>query len=195
MYTFFDIETTGLYKYQDNILEVGYIRTDARLNVLASGNIYFWKEGFVNGAKAQEINHLTPAFMRQFEEKYDESLARLYTLCEGAILVGKNSDEFDIPFVYDFLKRELPAKVPNIRPMGSIDVQKLFAPHFKSMTGTSRKGQLHEYVSLLGISQQQVSDFYNTLNVQQGREMKHAGLYDTAMTYLVFKEMKERGYI
>ena len=113
-----DIETTGYLNFdtrpdgstvlsdKSEILSVGYLRVDLDTNrIFDAGVLYFYKPYFEIENQAQSVHHLQRSFLEQFEDKFEENLAMLETLLINTVIIGKNSNAFDIPFIEEFLTK------------------------------------------------------------------------------------------
>ena len=91
----FDIETTGLLKYRDEITEIGAVRVE-------NGEIIETYNQLINPGrllpeKIIEITGITDAMLAD-KPKIDQVLPEFLDFCKGSILVGQNTD-FDIGFI------------------------------------------------------------------------------------------------
>lgn len=200
IFTILDIETTGLKKHSDDILEVGYIQTNENCQLLRSGVFYFYKDEFNIESDAQRVHGLTREFLSGYKNEFDASLTKLYTLFRRGIIVGKNSTKFDIPFIQIFLKR-YESGLSDVNCRDSIDLQTVFTPVYRKwyekMTGNNpgrKLGTLEELMEVIGYTDEQVRSMFKE-QVADDRSVAHNALYDTFMTYLLFKEAVHKRYI
>ncbi len=112
LYTILDIETTGLMQFDSNaelipdLLEVAYILVDSStLRIIKGGTLYFYQHHFDIENDAQMIHKLDRKFLMQFEDQFEENLIALAALTTNAVIMGKNSKKFDIPFIKHFLEK------------------------------------------------------------------------------------------
>ncbi len=190
-----DIETTGLHRSADDILEVGYIRCNQDFRIVGHGTLYFYRPEYqIENPGAQAVHKLTREFLRQYEKDFEVNLAALYALVRDSIFVGKNSDAFDVPFLKEFIGKNIPELYSTAKPSRTLDLQKVCAPRFREWykdtygSTTKRPGRLEEYVSMLGYTDGCVKDEFAKLFPEEAvRNHAHAALYDAFMTYLVFK--------
>lgn len=199
LFTILDIETTG-FKYaqrpgmpNDDILEVGYIQVDERLNMLRHGVFYFYQPDFVLNAEAEAVHGLTRDFLEEHQEEFDASLCKLYTLMQQGVIIGKNNIGFDTPFIIDFLSRRGKG-LPEINVVNQVDLQDIFTPIFrrwyKSKTGenTRKLGKLGELMEVIGKSMNEVESEYCRLFPDvKDRCGAHSALFDVYMTYLLLE--------
>ena len=112
LYTVLDIETTGLMKFDVNaelipdLLEASFLQVDSsNLRIVKSGTLWFYQPHFDIENDAQQIHHLERKFLMQFEDQFEENLIALASLMTNAVIMGKNSRKFDIPFIKHFLDK------------------------------------------------------------------------------------------
>lgn len=190
IYTVLDIETTGLsLSGGDEILSFGFMRINSMFDVLASGTLYFYKEGFnVSKYPACTVHKLTEGFMKSKEKDFNDNIKKMYSLCYMSNIIGKKSTSFDMPFIKNFIERHCPTLEP-LEYNKTFDVQKEFSPIYQERTGNSKKGTLTNYIDLLGITQNDIKRVYDSLPTKDDSNMHmHGALYDCVATYLVFKE-------
>lgn len=163
--TVIDIETTGYLKFmtlpdgtsvlsdESEILEVGFVNVDMNTcRPLSHGTIYFYKPYFNVESDAQRVHGLTREFLQQYEDRFEESLIALNALMQSAIIIGKNSHAFDIPFIESFIKKHGGPKmdIPNLvfkanmdayergkvgydKDLSSLDMQSVYKDRFKKL--------------------------------------------------------------
>lgn len=189
-----DIETTGLNRMTDDIVEVGYIRANHNLDIVGYGTLYFYKPEFNIESSAQSIHGLKRSFLQQYEGDFGKNLAALYTLIRGAAIVGKNSGRFDVPFIREFISKHEPALYDSAVPRISVDMQDEYALRFRAWytstygKSTTRKGTLQEYMPLIGYSPERIQEeFTQAFPESSERSNAHNALYDAFMTYLLLK--------
>lgn len=198
LYTFIDIETNSLSAENADILEFGYIQTDTKLNIIRSGNLYFYKEGW--GVGATDIHGLTKEFMLEHVDEFYENLVKLYTIMHDSIIFGKNSDRFDLRVIHNFMRRQS-AELGSPSIMASIDIQTILKPYFNEweakktgIRNNRRYGKLTEYMEMFNVSDTEVSKGYETQLETGDRSRYHSGLYDAYLTYLATKCAINKGW-
>lgn len=191
-----DIETTGLGKFTDDILEVGYIRCNLDTEIVGYGSLYFYKPEFKVESAAQQIHGLTREFLEPYAQDFEKNLAILYTLMYDAIIVGKNSNSFDIPFIKQFLMRYAGSLgEPYIRK--SIDVQSLLANEYQNWyyerngMKTKKKGKLMELAEMVGLTDNAIGAKFAEAFPDCGRSGAHNALYDAFVTMLLLRHYME----
>ena len=208
IYTALDIETTGYLKYlpgteklmpQNQILSVGYVNFDSEsLAIVDAGILYFYRPEFYIESEAQSVHHLTREFLSQFEDVFDENIAKLEALLSNRTIVGKNSNKFDLPYLKAFLKTWAndAQGFLDVIPDTTVDMQEVFAPIYREMyyrkTGIEldgrKKGSLEDYVQVLDPTHSALNavleDVAGYVTVE-GRDA-HDALFDATMTYLVY---------
>ena len=112
LYTIVDIETTGLLKFDDNsvlipdLLEFSYLQVDKdTLDIGKAGTLYFYKDWFDIESEAQKYHGITREFLMKYADQFDDNLTALKAIMTNAIIVGKNSERFDIPFIKRWIQK------------------------------------------------------------------------------------------
>lgn len=194
IYNVLDIETTGFNKSIDNILEVGYIRVNNKCEILGHDTLFFYKPEYQIESPAQEIHHLKRNFLEQYEKEFYKNLAVLYTLMSNGLIVGKNSDRFDIPFIQEFLRRNMGYIMPPTIA-GSIDIQEEYKEIFqdwyfrKYKISTNKKGKLEELIIMNGHKTITLKEEFEKLFPECPRSSIHSALFDSYMTLQLLKDL------
>lgn len=227
--TFIDIETTGFLAYDKDekgiaklrddreILEVGFLIADmATKKILNHGVLYFYKPYFQIENDAQAIHGLTRPFLKNYEQDFEKNLIILNSIIQNTCIVGKNSTNFDIPFIKAFLEKHIGPMYDighmvfkeNMKTYGeapflydpnitSLDMQILYHDKYRDryydkyqrMPAPNKKGKLEEYIELIPGGLEATQHVYNSLT--KDRETgAHGALYDTVMTYIVWCDAK-----
>lgn len=193
IYTVIDIETNGLIRNGKfpEILEVGYLQVNGRQEVVRHGVLYFYKEEWEIENEAQRVHGLQREFLRGYAGEFDRNLIVLWTLMQQSVVVGKNSDLFDLPIIAAFFRRYCPKTVV-CRQWRSIDMQKIYTPIYRDWyckkhgSSTRAYGKLGELMEVIGYSDEQVRNEFIAL-AGGDRAQKHGALYDAFMTFLLMK--------
>ena len=216
-----DIETTGFLEFDETthllrddceLLEFSYIRHDydpARKTstFIDSGNIYFYKDYYVLNNKADEYHKLTKEFLEPYKKDFEMNMLKMTAILSSAVIIGKNSKAFDIPFIENFLNKHAKgsldfavafnaAKVPPMsfqKYMGHIDIQRVLYQDFQDwyyveqgnpVKGRKKLGTLEDYIKWLKL-QDKADELYATLPNKRAQEY-HTGLYDVCCTHVLF---------
>jgi len=201
IYTLFDLETNGFIKKDKvtnrsvfpEILEVGYIQVNDNLDILRGGEFYFYQPEWEIENGAQEVHGLERSFLEQHQSSFYTNMVKLYVLLQQANIVGKNSNAFDIPVAKEFITKRAPGiSAPAIAR--AYDMQNFYTSLFRNKMAASnngvssrKKGTLTELIALEGFTQEQVQDMFNKQFPESERARAHGALYDSFMTYLLFK--------
>lgn len=194
IYNVLDIETTGLNKVSDNILEVGYIRVNNECKILGYDTLFFYKPEYQIESPAQNVHHLERDFLKQYEEDFYKNLAVLYTILSDGLIVGKNSDKFDIPFIQEFLKKNIGYIISPVIA-GSIDIQEHYKKIFQDWylktykVSTNKKGKLEELIAMNGYNISKLQEEFVELFPECPRSSAHSALFDSYMTLQLLKDL------
>lgn len=227
-----DIETTAFLKTEEkngltiagpgsDILEVGYIMIDMDTNAFVkTGTLYFYKPTFnIENPDAQAKHKLTREFLKQYENDFNNNLNALNAMTRKAVIIGKNSDAFDIPYIKAFINK-YSGNLLNISRLcdiltmkayyngyvyfndsyRSVDLQKIWAPRYRALyqkkygISTNKKGKLEEYIDVLD-AWDVVKTLYNDIPNKARVTQAHGALYDCVMTYVVWYDAKANGMV
>jgi len=122
--TFFDLETTGLDKIQDEIVQVYLCKYDGKDFIEKSAyfntDVEIRQEAFDKHGLTKEFLSSYPYFSESSLEIYNEYFSK------GTVLCGFNSNHFDIPFIIEkFLQCKIPTAI-NILQNKRIDAYALY---------------------------------------------------------------------
>lgn len=211
MFTIIDIETTGFRKYDSNnvlipdLLEFGYINVGNDLKIINSGTLYFYEDWFDIENDAQKVHKLTRAFLKEHAKDNVSNAAAMQAMLTNTIIVGKNSDGFDIPFIKSWIKKmfgqdmDINHTTSKLMMKGyyggyvfhsnestTLDLQKVYSKFWREDTGasSSKRGSLSEYVASIPNGFEIVKSIYDDLDKER-ETGAHGALYDCCMTYLV----------
>lgn len=204
--------STGYLKDDREILEVGYLRIeDTTGEIISHGTLYFYKPYF-DVEKTQHIHGIDREFLKQYEEDFNRNLIILNSLIQKTLIIGKNSNSFDIPFINGFIDKHSKGLLPMASAVAlsktkdidgsfisytpelyTYDVQKAFKDEFRRLYeqkhGVSlhhnKRGTLMDYIEVLGL-QDELDKLYENLDKERTTRA-HGALYDCCATYLVWK--------
>lgn len=184
LYTYFDVETSGLDTMNDDVLSFSYMLADENLRVMRAETLYFWKEGVTKWSQqAYEVHGLSKEFLRQYADDYDKNLRKMYIAMSYSALVGFNSgwignDGLIHGFDYSICKQFL------IRN-GLYEPKVLEFNDVMKMAG--RRIKCTALFDKLGLSRE-LAEAYT--NVYFGEDAKaHNSAYDVVMTAMEFQAM------
>ena len=215
MYTVIDIETTGFLKYDSNhtlitdLLEFGYIQLDDKLRIVNHGTLYFYEPHFDIENDAQRIHGLTRQFLEAHATDNYTNATAMAAMLTNTIIIGKNTDGFDIPFIKAWLKKmygynlDIGYTTEVLGMKGyhggyvfhrdnslSLDLQKCYKPYWQQAMREqgfaigNKKGSLSQYVEAIPGGFDMVKEIYGGLTKDR-ETLAHGALYDCVMTYLV----------
>lgn len=126
--TFFDLETTGLDKMEDEIVQIYLCKYDGKDFIENSSyyntNVEIRKEAFEKHGLTKDFLSTYPYFGESAKEIYSDYFSK------GTILCGFNSNQFDVPFIIEkFLQAKIPTAI-NILQNKRIDAFALYRELF-----------------------------------------------------------------
>lgn len=184
----FDIETTGLSSFHNEIIQFAYVMFDSNNNFVKAENLYFYREGMHwDQALADRIHHFSLSFLKQYEDKFEENLLKMYTVLNRANVCGYNSNSFDCPFVKNWLSK-----------FGLNDFE--FGVKQDAMIGLrpiSKRARckLTKMIELFELSDDSVAGVASLWFDSAQRHSAHDAVYDTTATALLTLEGLRRGYM
>ena len=105
LYTIFDIETTGLDAFRNDVIQFAYLKINDRFEKVDSGCLHFHYPGMRWGKEAEAIHHIPEASLIPYEKDFDDNIRRMYVLLSHSNVVGHNVNNFDYPFCSQFLNK------------------------------------------------------------------------------------------
>lgn len=206
-----------------DILSFGYLRVNLEDNtIFDAGVLYFYKPEFRVESEAQNTHGLKREFLQQFEDQFEENLAMMEALITNAVIIGKNSDRFDIPFISLFLQKHRgngtlynfinslgmknydKKKLVLVNETSSYDVEVKFAPIYRGLMkqvhnielSERKRGSLTDYLDIIDPDRAQVKAVLAEAAqfMRDDYEVKaHDAFYDVAATWYVYKFCKQIG--
>lgn len=230
--TVIDIETTGYLKFvrdvnknsvlsdESEICEVGFMNIDMSTGAIVhSGVLYFYKPYYNLENDAAKKHKLTREFLSQYEGDFENNLIALNALLQSAVIIGKNSKVFDIPFMKAFIEKHGGYKlnIPHLVSAlgmkgynggtvtydggtGSIDMQQVWHKRYvrfvyekTGIVDDRKKGTLEDYISFID-AWPIVEAVYTQHNTGRVGGC-HTAFYDVVMTYVIFMDAKLNGLL
>lgn len=204
IFTIYDLETNGRIEKDQNgfnqfpeILEVGYIQMNEKLEILRGGTLNFYRPEWKLRPDALAVNGLSKEYLQLYEKDFGNNMICMYPLFYNACIIGKNNHRFDDPILKWFItKYSYKCRPEEIRT--SWDMEKICTPHFRKYyqekygQATRKFGTLEELVEMCGYTKEQAMEmFKEQFPNNVGRSGFHSALFDAYMTYLVTKYMVE----
>ena len=187
IYTVFDIETTGLSKYECGIVQFAYIRLNNNLTPVKCGAFYLYppENKFRWDADAEKVHRLSREFLKENAIDYDVGMAQIYALLQYSNVITYNGNTFDIPFTSNVLQKS--GLIP-LQCIGFNDVMLMCKERF------GRKPKLVDVPAILGLNpavmQTLCNAYFKGVNVRP-----HDASYDTTVTYMAYRKLLDMGRI
>ena len=177
MFVVFDIETTGLSEFSNDVIEFAYVMFDENCNYVKGEQLYFYYNGVSWSEEAEAIHHISLDFLKTQADKFKENLVKMYTVLNHANVCGHNAARFDCPFCKVWLMR---MGIRNLEYGVIQDTMKAFKPVTKK--SRIKLTKLIEYINI-------TPDMINTLLPIwfPGADASHAheAAYDVVATALL----------
>ena len=121
-----DIETTGLDKTNDEILQLSIINGNGKVLF----NDYFKPERCSEWNEAMAINHITPEMVKD-KKSFGESAKKIMKIIDKAeLIIGYNHIYFDLPFVKANIESVLQKTYKGLEGKKLYDVMLEFAEYY-----------------------------------------------------------------
>lgn len=183
-YTIFDIETTGLYRDQSDVIQFAYVNLDENFQPIKSDILYFYYEGMSWSEEAEAVHHISLETLKQHADEFENNLLKMYVTLSFCNAVTFNGDHFDIPFVRAWLMRQ---GMPEIRVSMSYDVMQIY------------NRVLHHAIKLVNLPKQIGLPVETIQTIQDAWfgniAAAHDAAYDTTATALAFSFAMRKKYI
>ena len=184
----FDIETTGLSSFHNEIIQFAYIMFDSNNQFVKAENLYFYREGMHwDQDLSDRVHHITLDFLKQFEDQFEENLLKMYSVLNRANVSGYNSNSFDCPFVKNWLSK-----------FGLNDFE--FGIKQDAMIGLRPRSKrarikLVKMLELFDLTDEMVAGVSSLWFDSSKRHSAHDAVYDTTATALLTLEGLRQGYM
>lgn len=187
MFVVFDLETTGLSKYTDDVIEFSYILFDNNNQRVKSEQLYFYYEGMSWSDEAFAVHQIPLEFLETHKDKFQENLCKMYSVLNCARIVGHNSTQFDGPFAQQWLQR---MGISKLRYTYIHDTML----ELKPLTKRARI-KLSKLAVLCGITPEAARIMLDTFFPNNTRAQYHDAAYDTTVTALITLFAIKNGYM
>lgn len=186
-YLIADIETTGLSKDYDDILEFSFLVMDNKLTkVLDRGVLFFYHpEQRDSHPKAFEVHGITKEFLKPYEGDFNANMRKMCKLVAKSNFIGFNSESFDVKFIQSYLTR---FGYGLVQINANIDIMKVYTPIFGRTSLTKLMGHLKITDDIVKtLLRHYFAGYYF-------KEMSHNAAYDVIETMIAAAEALKEGY-
>ena len=105
MFTVFDLETTGLSSMVHDVIQFAYITYDEKNMPVKAESLYFYYEGMSWTEETYAVHQIPLEFLKQFEDKFEENVIKMYATLMNGNVCGHNAKAFDCVFAKNWLSR------------------------------------------------------------------------------------------
>lgn len=170
------------------------LRFDNNFKIHAADTLYFYRKTYdLSNYEANAVHGLTKEFLEQYKDSFYANIAKMYAMMYKSVIIGKNSNKFDIPFIERFYKKKYVSDIEPLDYYDKYDVQNVFGKAYKNETGSNGAGTLTDYLDHLKIPHSEISRQCSELVGDSKVRNAHDALFDVVATFEVFKEIKKRG--
>lgn len=178
IYTVFDVEATGLYKFNKlDIIQCAYIRLNNDFQPIRSEYMYYYHDNMDWSQEAEDIHHISQDFLKEHKDEFFDNLKRMYVNLNNTFFITFNGDKYDIPLTNNWLHRMTDL---TMNSLGSYDVMKIYGKAY------GRNPSLVKACEKEDISSELIQAVQKQLfGVTSGA---HDATYDSVATFLLFKK-------
>lgn len=181
IYTYLDIETTGLNRQTDAPIQFAYLQMTER-GIFLKRNAFYINTTCPNWSQdAEDVHHISQEMLKKYGVEEVRAIASIYAILKGASVVTYNGNNFDLPMINN-----------RIQQLGIVDI---YTEHgfdvmleWQKFHGGRRK-KLLDLAKELGFTEEYISMMVNRLYGQDGRFRPHDARYDVVETMLVHRRL------
>lgn len=186
MFTVFDIETTGLNRHTDDIIQFAYACFNNKNICYRAEVLYFYYPEMSWSEEAYAIHGISQEEIKNHADEFEANLIKMAAILNHANVIGHNSDDFDCPFVQLWLTRM------GITRFGFC-IMRDTMKCYRAVTHTAR-------VSLINLTERMgySSDTVQRIAGQwfgEGHDRSHDAAYDVTATALLALKAMSLGYL
>lgn len=176
LFTTIDIETTGLDKYNSDIIQFAYSVTNETGKLVKAECLFFYYPGVERSwsEEAFKIHQIPLQELRTHAEEFETNCKKMWIAVSKSNCVSYNGDRFDIPFIQKWLRK---IGFPEPEVYTSFDVFKIFSSH-------GLKGKLINAPEKIGLKEEIIQAITAKTFGESGRA--HLAYYDIVATNLCF---------
>ncbi len=181
VYTYFDIETTGLNPHTDVPIQFAYLQMQENGIFLMRNAFYIKTTSASWSEEAQAVHHITRDMLDKYGVEEVRAISTIYSLLKNADVVTYNGNNFDLPMVNN-----------RIQQLGIVD---LFTDRgfdvmleWQKFHGGKRR-KLLDLAQSLGYHEAYISAMVNRLYGVSGQFLPHDARYDVVETMLVHRRL------
>ena len=184
-----DIETTGLDKSFNDIVQFAFVRSDESGRIFESGVLYFYQDSYVRtwSEDAEAVHGISLDFLKQFRDNFDVNCKKMWLTLYRSNVVTFNGKRFDVPFIGDWLTRKGYPFVNDAEPLSHYDVLSI-------MRSNRMTCKLVEAPDKLGVSKDVIKLLADGEFKQEESRPHNAG-YDVISTLLCLMKLKGKGMV
>ncbi len=194
MFTVIDTETGGLDVNTADVWQFAWLTFDSHDQPVDRGSLYFFREGMPMDPGASRVNGLTYEYLSQYKQQFFDNLIRMFTVMNNNILVGYNSDRYDIPLIRNFIMRNGGPQFIH-RAIDSRDAMQFAMPLYNKGTNSNRWKKLTDVSAMFGFTEEYIKEKAAEWFPGITTRGAHDAVYDVTATALITYYCKERGAV
>lgn len=181
VYTYLDIETTGLSIVHDAPIQFAYLQMQGNGIFLRRNAFYINTSCNSWSAGAEEVHHISRDMLKAYGVEEIRAIASINAILRQANLVTYNGNHFDIPMI---IHRIQEMNIPCVINENGFDVMM----EWQKFYGGKRK-KLAECIAECGYTQSYIAQVVRMLYGEDGNFFPHDARYDVVETMLLHRRL------
>lgn len=186
IFTVYDFEATDKYANMASPIEVAYMNINENLEVLETGDLYFYDNSIPESKPgALAVHQMPKSYLAQYAGDFEANNRTLYRLfCRGNLL-GFNNKAFDDHLGVNYLYRQ---GYDEIQVQSTRDLMQSLRPVF------GKAPKLSDALAHFGLSDSFISMMADIYFKKDDKILRpHNAAYDTTATYLLLARCVKEG--
>lgn len=181
-----DTETSGLNHMSDDILQFAYLIVNDTEGVVRGNSFYLWEDDYKWSHEAYNVHGISRELLASLpKDEMPRKYQEIYSVMSRGNLISYNGDNFDIPFIRNFMTRH---SVPAQDPSSSTDVmviaKRVFGKRMKLTALCERLGITPDHIEMM------TNIFFDRENTTA-----HDAAYDVTATFLCYDHFRRNGNV
>ena len=182
LFLFFDTETTGLKRYQDNLVQLAWILTDRNGKILSENEWIIKPSGFTIPYMAEQVHGISTSYAKLHGISLEDVLEKFSNDAANATFIIAHNISFDFAILKTaFSKCQLDYSIANLQPIDT-------------MTISTNWCQLPKLNGISGFKRPKLEELHYRL-FGESFEDPHQALADTKATMKCFFALIDEGVI
>lgn len=181
IYTYLDIETTGLSRQNDAPIQFAYLQMADNGVFLKRGAFYINTTCSSWSQEAEGVHHISREMLKKYGVEEVRAIASIYAILKDAAVVTYNGNSFDLPMINNRIQQ---LGITDIYTEQGFDVM----VEWQKFHGGKRR-RLVDLAKELGYTEAYISSVVKRLFGEDGKFRPHDARYDVVETMLVHRRL------